>query len=145
MSFEKVRESLASDLEEIKSAGLWKSERNINSNQTNRISLEDGQHVTNMCANNYLGLANYKRIIQASKDSYDHWGYGLASVRFICGTQTIHKTLEKKVSEFLGMEETILYAACFDANGGLFETILSAEDAVISLSLIHISEPTRPY
>jgi len=139
MSFAKVRESLASDLEEIKSAGLWKSERNINSNQTNHISLEDGRHVTNMCANNYLGLANDKRIIQAAKDSYDHWGYGLASVRFICGTQTIHKTLEKKVSEFLGMEETILYAACFDANGGLFETILSAEDAVISDELNHAS------
>ena len=139
MSFEKVRESLASDLNEIKSAGLWKSERNINSNQANHISLEDGQHVTNMCANNYLGLANDKRIIQAAKDSYDHWGYGLASVRFICGTQTIHKTLEKKVSEYLGMEETILYAACFDANGGLFETILSAEDAVISDELNHAS------
>ena len=139
MSFGKVRESLASDLEEIKSAGLWKSERNINSNQTNHISLEGGQHVTNMCANNYLGLANDKRIIQAAKDSYDHWGYGLASVRFICGTQTIHKTLEKKVSEFLGMEETILYAACFDANGGLFETILSVEDAVISDELNHAS------
>ncbi len=139
MSFEKVRESLANDLDEIKSAGLWKTERNINSNQTNLISLEDGQHVTNMCANNYLGLANDKRIIQAAKDSYDNWGYGLASVRFICGTQTIHKTLEKKVSEFLGMEETILYAACFDANGGLFETILSAEDAVISDELNHAS------
>jgi len=139
MSFEKVRESLASDLEEIKDAGLWKTERNISSNQTNLISLEDGQHVTNMCANNYLGLANDKRIIQAAKDSYDHWGYGLASVRFICGTQTIHKTLEKKVSEFLGMEETILYAACFDANGGLFETILSAKDAVISDELNHAS------
>jgi glycine C-acetyltransferase len=139
MSFEKVRESLAIDLKEIKDAGLWKTERNINSNQTNLISLEDGQHVTNMCANNYLGLANDKRIIQAAKDSFDHWGYGLASVRFICGTQTIHKTLEKKVSEFLGMEETILYAACFDANGGLFETILSAEDAVISDELNHAS------
>ena len=139
MSFKKVRESLASDLNEIKSAGLWKSERNINSNQANHISLEDGQLVTNMCANNYLGLANDKRIIQAAKDSYDNWGYGLASVRFICGTQTIHKTLEKKVSEFLGMEETILYAACFDANGGLFETILSAEDAVISDELNHAS------
>tara|TARA_B100000767_G_scaffold211120_1_gene198214 strand:+ start:30873 stop:32066 length:1194 start_codon:yes stop_codon:yes gene_type:complete len=139
MSFEKVRHSLASDLEEIKSAGLWKSERNINSNQTNHILLEDGQRVTNMCANNYLGLANDERIIQAAKDSYDHWGYGLASVRFICGTQTIHKTLEQKVSEFLGMEETILYAACFDANGGLFETILSAEDAVISDELNHAS------
>jgi len=139
MSFDKVRESLANDLDEIKSAGLWKTERNISSNQTNLISLEDGQHVTNMCANNYLGLANDKRIIQAAKDSYDNWGYGLASVRFICGTQTIHKTLEKKVSEFLGMEETILYAACFDANGGLFETILTAEDAVISDELNHAS------
>ena len=139
MSFDKVRQGLASDLEEIKSAGLWKTERNISSNQTNQISLEDGQRVTNMCANNYLGLANDKRIIQAAKDSYDSWGYGLASVRFICGTQTIHKTLEKKVSEFLGMEETILYAACFDANGGLFETILTAEDAVISDELNHAS------
>jgi len=139
MSFNKVRQGLASDLEEIKSAGLWKTERNISSNQTNQISLEDGQRVTNMCANNYLGLANDKRIIQAAKDSYDSWGYGLASVRFICGTQTIHKTLEKKVSEFLGMEETILYAACFDANGGLFETILTAEDAVISDELNHAS------
>ena len=139
MSFEKVRESLANDLDEIKSAGLWKSERNISSNQTNLISLEDGQHVTNMCANNYLGLANDKRIIQAAKDSFDHWGYGLASVRFICGTQTIHKTLEKKVSEFLGMEETILYAACFDANGGVFEPLLGAEDAIISDALNHAS------
>jgi len=139
MSFNKVRQGLASDLEEIKSAGLWKTERNISSNQTNQISLEGGQRVTNMCANNYLGLANDKRIIQAAKDSYDNWGYGLASVRFICGTQTIHKTLEKKVSEFLGMEETILYAACFDANGGLFETILTAEDAVISDELNHAS------
>ena len=139
MSFDKIRASLANDLEEIKSAGLWKNERNISSNQTNLISLENGQHVTNMCANNYLGLANDKRIIQAAKDSYDNWGYGLASVRFICGTQTIHKTLEKKVSEFLGMEETILYAACFDANGGLFETILTAEDAVISDELNHAS------
>ena len=139
MSFNKVRQGLASDLEEIKSAGLWKTERNISSNQTNQISLEDGQRVTNMCANNYLGLANDKRIIQAAKDSYDSWGYGLASVRCICGTQTIHKTLEKKVSEFLGMEETILYAACFDANGGLFETILTAEDAVISDELNHAS------
>jgi glycine C-acetyltransferase len=101
MSFDKVRKGLAEDLKEIKEAGLWKTERNINSNQTNHISLEDGQQVTNMCANNYLGLANDQRIIQAAKDSYDHWGYGLASVRFICGTQTIHKMLEKKVSEFL--------------------------------------------
>ena len=139
MSFDKVRQGLTEDLEEIKTAGLWKTERNINSNQANHISLESGQHVTNMCANNYLGLASDQRIIQAAKDSYDQWGYGLASVRFICGTQTIHKTLEKKVSEFLGMEETILYAACFDANGGLFETILTSEDAVISDELNHAS------
>ena len=139
MSFDKVRQGLTEDLEEIKAAGLWKTERNINSNQANHISLESGQHVTNMCANNYLGLASDQRIIQAAKDSYDQWGYGLASVRFICGTQTIHKTLEKKVSEFLGMEETILYAACFDANGGLFETILTSEDAVISDELNHAS------
>lgn len=139
MSFDKVRQGLTEDLEEIKAAGLWKTERNINSNQANHISLEGGQLVTNMCANNYLGLANDQRIIQAAKDSYDQWGYGLASVRFICGTQTIHKTLEKKVSEFLGMEETILYAACFDANGGLFETILTSEDAVISDELNHAS------
>jgi glycine C-acetyltransferase len=139
MSFDKVRQGLTKDLEEIKAAGLWKTERNINSKQTNHISLEGGQRVTNMCANNYLGLANDQRIIQAAKDSYDQWGYGLASVRFICGTQTIHKTLEKKVSEFLGMEETILYAACFDANGGLFETILTSEDAVISDELNHAS------
>lgn len=139
MSFDKVRQGLTEDLEEIKAAGLWKTERNINSNQANNISLESGQHVTNMCANNYLGLASDQRIIQAAKDSYDQWGYGLASVRFICGTQTIHKTLEKKVSEFLGMEETILYAACFDANGGLFETILTPEDAVISDELNHAS------
>jgi glycine C-acetyltransferase len=139
MSFDKVRQGLNEDLEEIKAAGLWKTERNINSNQTNHISLEGGQYVTNMCANNYLGLASDQRIIQAAKDSYDQWGYGLASVRFICGTQTIHKTLEKKVSKFLGMEETILYAACFDANGGLFETILTSEDAIISDELNHAS------
>ena len=92
----------------------------------------------NMCANNYLGLANHSEVIQAAKDSFSDWGFGLSSVRFICGTQSIHKKLEHKVSEFLGMEDTILYAACFDANTGLFETILSKDDAVISLSLIHI-------
>ena len=139
MSFDKVRQGLASDLEEIKSAGLWKTERNISSNQTNQISLEDGQHVTNMCANNYLGLANDKRIIQAAKDSYDSWGYGLASVRFICGTQDIHKELEQKVAEFLVTEDTILYAAAFDANGGVFEPLLGPDDAIISDSLNHAS------
>lgn len=139
MSFKSAKESIASDLAEIKKAGLWKSERHISSDQKNRITLEDGSEVLNMCANNYLGLANNPDVIDAAKDSLSRWGFGLASVRFICGTQTIHKTLEKKVSEFLGMEDTILYAACFDANGGLFESLLTAEDAIISDSLNHAS------
>ena len=139
MSFKSAKESLANDLAEIKAAGLWKTERVIASEQKNDITLADGSEVINMCANNYLGLANNPEVIQAAKDSYDQWGFGLSSVRFICGTQTIHKTLEDKVSYFLGMEDTILYAACFDANTGLFETILSKEDAVISDELNHAS------
>ncbi len=139
MSFKATREGISNDLADIKAAGLWKTERHISSDQKNKITLSDGSNVINMCANNYLGLANNPEIIEAAKASYDKWGFGLASVRFICGTQTIHKTLEKKVSEFLGMEETILYAACFDANAGLFETILTAEDAVISDELNHAS------
>ena len=139
MSFKSTRQSMVSDLDDIKSAGLWKTERYINSDQKNEITLSDGSTVINMCANNYLGLANNREIIDAAKASYDKWGFGLASVRFICGTQTIHKTLEEKVSEFLCMEETILYAACFDANAGLFETILTNEDAVISDELNHAS------
>jgi glycine C-acetyltransferase len=139
MSFNKVKESFSSDLEEIKKAGLWKTERIINSDQKSKIQLSDNQEVINMCANNYLGLANNPEVIQAAKDGLDRWGFGLASVRFICGTQTLHKTLEEKVSEYLGMEDTILYAACFDANGGLFETILTADDAVISDELNHAS------
>ena len=139
MSFKKAKESFSSDLEEIKKAGLWKTERIINSDQKSKIQLSDNQEVINMCANNYLGLANNPEVIQAAKDGLDRWGFGLASVRFICGTQTLHKTLEAKVSEFLGTEETILYAACFDANGGLFETILTADDAVISDELNHAS------
>ncbi|CAM8375481.1 BioF 7-keto-8-aminopelargonate synthetase and related enzymes [Candidatus Methylopumilus universalis] len=139
MSFKKVKESFSSDLEEIKKAGLWKTERIINSDQKSKIQLSDNQEVINMCANNYLGLANNPEVIQAAKDGLDRWGFGLASVRFICGTQTLHKTLEEKVSEYLGMEDTILYAACFDANGGLFETILTADDAVISDELNHAS------
>ena len=139
MSFEKAKESFSSDLEEIKKAGLWKTERIINSDQKSKIKLSDNQEVINMCANNYLGLANNPEVIQAAKDGLDRWGFGLASVRFICGTQTLHKTLEEKVSEYLGMEDTILYAACFDANGGLFETILTADDAVISDELNHAS------
>ncbi|MFV1922314.1 MAG: glycine C-acetyltransferase [Methylotenera sp.] len=139
MSFKSAKESIAQDLAEIKAAGLWKTERFISSDQKNNITLADGSEVLNMCANNYLGLANDPEVIQAAKDSLDRWGFGLASVRFICGTQTLHKTLEQKVSDFLGMEDTILYAACFDANGGLFESILSAEDAVISDELNHAS------
>ena len=139
MCFKSAKESLAEDLAEIKSAGLWKTERVIASDQKNAIILADGSEVINMCANNYLGLANNPEVIQAAKDSYDQWGFGLSSVRFICGTQTIHKTLEDKVSQFLGMENSILYAACFDANTGLFETILTKEDAVISDELNHAS------
>jgi len=139
MSFKSAKESLAKDLAEIKEAGLWKTERIIASDQKNDITLADGSEVVNMCANNYLGLANNPEVIQAAKDSYNQWGYGLSSVRFICGTQTIHKMLEDKVSHFLGMEDSILYAACFDANTGLFETILSKEDAVISDELNHAS------
>ncbi|MFQ5581046.1 MAG: glycine C-acetyltransferase [Mariprofundaceae bacterium] len=139
MSFKSAKSSLEGELAAIKEAGLWKSERIIASDQKNDITLADGSEVINMCANNYLGLANHPEVIQAAKDSYEQWGFGLASVRFICGTQSIHKTLEEKVSEFLSMEDTILYAACFDANTGLFETILSTEDAVISDALNHAS------
>ncbi|MES9869408.1 MAG: glycine C-acetyltransferase [Sedimenticola sp.] len=139
MSFKSVKEGLAAELEEIRAAGLWKSERVIASDQKNDITLADGSEVINMCANNYLGLANHPQVIEAARQSYDEWGFGLSSVRFICGTQSIHKTLEQKVSEFLGMEDTILYAACFDANTGLFETILGAGDAIISDELNHAS------
>jgi len=139
MSFKSSKHSLASDLAEIKKAGFWKTERVLASDQKSDIRLDDGSEVINMCANNYLGLANNREVIQAAKDSFDRWGFGLSSVRFICGTQTIHKTLESKVSNFLGMENTILYAACFDANTGLFETILTSEDAIISDELNHAS------
>jgi glycine C-acetyltransferase len=139
MSFEQSKQGFIDDLAEIKSAGLWKTERIIASEQKNEITLADGKEVINMCANNYLGLANNPEVIQAARDSYDRWGFGLSSVRFICGTQAIHKTLEKEVSVFLGMQDTILYAACFDANTGLFETILGKDDAVISDELNHAS------
>ena len=139
MSFKSAKDGLSIDLEEIKANGLWKTERYINSDQKSAITLSDGSEVINMCANNYLGLANNPQIIEAAKKGLDQWGFGLASVRFICGTQTIHKEVEAKVSEFLGMEDTILYAACFDANAGLFETILTNEDAVISDELNHAS------
>ncbi len=139
MSYKGAKVSLIKDLEAIEEAGLWKTERVIASDQKNTITLEDGSEVINMCANNYLGLANNPEVIAAARNSYGDWGFGLSSVRFICGTQSIHKVLEKKVSEFLGMEDSILYAACFDANAGLFETILTQEDAVISDELNHAS------
>jgi len=123
----------------IENEGLYKKERVITSPQKANIEVKDGLKVLNMCANNYLGLANNPEIIEAAKKSYDKWGYGLSSVRFICGTQQIHKELEQKISDFLGMEDTILYTSCFDANGGLFETILNENDAVISDELNHAS------
>ena len=129
----------AKEVEGIKEAGLFKGEAPIASPQGARVKLEDGREVINMCANNYLGLSAHPRLIEAAKASYDKWGFGLSSVRFICGTQDIHKQLEKRISSFLGMDDTILYSSCFDANGGLFETILTAEDAVISDELNHAS------
>ena len=126
-------------LTSIEEEGLYKKERVITSPQAATIEVMGGQKVLNMCANNYLGLANHPEIIKAAKESYDKWGYGLSSVRFICGTQQIHKELENKITEFLGTEDTILYTSCFDANGGLFETVLSANDAVISDELNHAS------
>ncbi len=139
MSYQAARASFADEIAGIKEAGLWKTERVIASDQKNDIKLADGSNVINMCANNYLGLANHPDVMKAASDSLNTWGFGLASVRFICGTQEIHKTLEERVSRFLGMEDTILYAACFDANTGLFETILGPEDAVISDELNHAS------
>ena len=125
--------------ETIESEGLYKNEKVITSPQGAEVELSNGKKVINMCANNYLGLGNNKEIIEAAKESYSKYGYGLSSVRFICGTQKIHKDLEKKISEFLGTEDTILYSSCFDANGGLFETLLGEEDAVISDELNHAS------
>ena len=139
MSFKTLKKSFQTDLQDIKDSGLWKNERFIDSDQKSIITLQDGSPVINMCANNYLGLANSQEIIKAAKQSLDRWGFGVASVRFICGTQTLHKKLEEEVSNFLGTEDTILYAACFDANAGLFETILSNEDAIISDELNHAS------
>src|SRR5213075_2309699 len=136
--FEQVKGHYEQILGEIRGAGLWKEERVIASPQGVEIEVK-GRKVLNFCANNYLGLANHPTVVSAARASLDERGYGMSSVRFICGTQDQHKELEKKLSEFLGMEETILYSSCFDANGGLFETILGQEDAVISDSLNHAS------
>lgn len=125
--------------ETIEKDGLTKNEKIIATPQGAKVLLSDGKEVINMCANNYLGLSNNPEVIKAAKESYDNYGYGLSSVRFICGTQELHKKLEKKVSEFLGTDDTILYSSCFDANGGLFETLLTDQDAVISDELNHAS------
>lgn len=127
------------ELEQIREAGTWRDERVITTPQYSRIDTTQKPGVVNMCANNYLGLSTHPELITAAKDSYDKWGFGLSSVRFICGTQQIHKELESKISGFLGMDDTILYSSCFDANGGLFETLLGEGDAVISDELNHAS------
>ena len=132
-------EKYRKELEAIKEAGTWKGERIITTPQRSRIDTTETKQVVNMCANNYLGLSNHPALIEAAKASYDQWGYGLSSVRFICGTQGVHKELEKKLAAFLGMDDVILYSSCFDANGGLFETLLGPEDAVISDELNHAS------
>ena len=133
------REHLASQLQDIESAGLWKSERIITSPQDAHIKTTNREDVLNLCANNYLGLAEHPEVIQAAREALDQYGYGMASVRFICGTQSIHKDLEAKLTEFLSTEDTILYPSCFDANGGLFETLLGPEDAILSDALNHAS------
>ncbi len=137
--FASVQQEINDELNEIRSAGLFKAERVIVSPQGSSIRVADGQEVLNLCANNYLGLADDPRLVTAAKEALDRWGYGLASVRFICGTQDVHKQLEQRISAFLGTEDTILYSSCFDANGGLFETLLGEQDAVISDELNHAS------
>ena len=131
--------AISAELDAIREAGTWRDERIITTPQYSRINTTAKPGVVNFCANNYLGLSTHPELIKAAKESYDNWGFGLSSVRFICGTQQIHKDLEKKISNFLGMDDTILYSSCFDANGGLFETLLGKEDAVISDELNHAS------
>ncbi|WP_298781306.1 glycine C-acetyltransferase [uncultured Polaribacter sp.] len=135
----KIKDTLNKELKEIKEAGLYKSERIITSSQDAVIKISTGEEVINFCANNYLGLSNHLEVIQAAKDTMDTHGFGMSSVRFICGTQDIHKKLEKKIADFYTTEDTILYAAAFDANGGVFEPLLTKEDAIISDSLNHAS------
>ena len=135
----KCRQQLKTEIDDIRAAGLYKSERIIDSPQSAHVGVGRKAPVLNLCSNNYLGLANHPDVISAAHEALDEWGYGLASVRFICGTQTIHKKLEEKLTTFLGTEDTILYTSCFDANGGLFETLLGSDDAVISDELNHAS------
>ncbi|MEV4104880.1 glycine C-acetyltransferase [Nonomuraea sp. NPDC049649] len=136
--FTTVRDELRATLDEITEAGLHKPERVISTPQSAQVSVA-GQEVLNFCANNYLGLADHPEVIEAAKQALDRWGFGMASVRFICGTQEVHKELEARLSDFLGMEDTVLYSSCFDANGGVFETLLDGQDAVISDALNHAS------
>ena len=138
MTYAAFQDHLLTQLDAVREAGTFKRERQIQSPQDARITV-NGRDVLNLCANNYLGLAEHPQVIAAAHKALDEWGYGMASVRFICGTQSLHKQLEAKISEFLGTEDTILYSSCFDANGGLFETLLSAEDAIISDELNHAS------
>src|SRR5688572_17095659 len=135
----KVKDRLQQELTEIKSSGLYKNERIITTPQGAEIKTTSGKTVINFCANNYLGLSSHPKVIEAANKAIDTHGYGMSSVRFICGTQDIHKTLEKKIADFLGMEDSILYAACFDANGGVFEPLFSEQDAIISDELNHAS------
>jgi glycine C-acetyltransferase len=136
---EAAKSQFESELKGIRDAGLYKPERVLAGPQNARVDLPDERSVLNLCANNYLGLADHPEVLRAAHEALDQWGYGLSSVRFICGTQEIHKELECRLSEFLGMEETILYGSCFDANGGLFETLMDAEDAIVSDELNHAS------
>ena len=135
----KMKEHLMNELKQIRDSGLYKDERILAGRQGARVKLADGREVINLCANNYLGLSGTQELVEASKDGLEQWGYGLSSVRFICGTQQLHKQLEQKVSRFLGTDDTILYSSCFDANTGLFETLLGSEDTVISDELNHAS------
>ncbi len=135
----KAKEDLTNEIQSIRDAGLYKEERIIMTPQGAEIEVKGGKEVLNFCANNYLGLSSHPKVIEAAHKTLDEWGYGMSSVRFICGTQDIHKTLEQKISKFLQTEDTILYAACFDANGGVFEPLLSAEDAIITDQLNHAS------
>lgn len=137
--YDYIKQHLACEIEAIQDAGLYKQEREITTPQGSHIAVSGGREVLNLCANNYLGLAQHPAIKAAAQRGLEEWGYGLASVRFICGTQSIHRALEKQLSRFLGMEDTILYSSCFDANGGLFETLLTDQDAVISDQLNHAS------
>src|SRR5712691_11826348 len=137
--FDSLKPQLESELKQIREAGLWKDERVLASPQGPAVKLADGREVLVFCANNYLGLSSHPEVIRAAHAALDSHGFGLSSVRFICGTQDLHKTLERKIAEFLGTEDTILYAACFDANGGVFEPLLGEQDAIISDALNHAS------